>query len=76
MATKIEYQVVDSEDVGNEVRSYKTFGEAKKDYEKNKNAIELRKVIWKIQKDEKWETAAEADREENVIRFRFRMKSD
>jgi hypothetical protein len=54
MATRTEYQVVDSEDAGNEVRTYKTLKEAKADYNKNKNAVELRKVVWTISKDDTW----------------------
>ena len=41
MATRTEYQVVDSEETGNDVRTYKTLKEAKADYNKNKNALAL-----------------------------------
>ena len=67
MATRTEYQVVDSEDAGNEVRTYKTLKEAKADYNKNKNAVELRKVVWAISKDDTWATSGEADREDIIL---------
>ena len=67
MPTKTEYQVVDSEEAGNDVRTYKTLQEAELDFKENKNAVELRKVVWKIPKGETWITAGEAEREETVI---------
>ena len=67
MATRTEYQVVDSEETGNDVRTYKTLKEAKADYNKNKNAVELRKVVWTISKSDTWITAGEADREDITL---------
>ena len=67
MAIRTEYQVVDSEDAGNDVRTYRTLKEAKADYNKNKNAVELRKVVWTISKSDTWITAGEADREDITL---------
>jgi hypothetical protein len=44
-----------------------TLKEAKADYNKNKNAVELRKVVWTISKDDTWATAAEADRKDITL---------
>ena len=70
MAIRTGYQVVDKEEAGNEVRTYKTLKEAEADYRNNPDVVELRKVVWTIPKGDTWETTSDGEREDITLMAR------
>ena len=67
MKIKTEYQVVHG---NGDVEGSLTLKEARNSFDTNKQATELRKVIWKIDDADTWESAGEGEREDITIRER------
>lgn len=61
---KTEYQVVECE--GDNVLYFEKLKEAKKEFDSNKDATELRKVLWRCHENETWESDDCTDENQRV----------